>query len=300
VIATTIPSAGSKRWLWWSAFAAVALYVAIRMGAFALWADVTTPDGVVRLPKTFASVDHPFHVARADTLWRALTSGSSLRWIGQHQGGYPVEFYPLGAAWMEVALRAISLGTLPAEGAHTLAIIGLFLLPGVAFAMLTWEDRWSPAVGLLAFVLHVSLPGGWYDGGYTELVQWGLETNVAGAVAAFAMLPAIVRFLRYGEGWAGALATLLAAWAIYCNPRSLLGLMALGAGAWLAVVLARVAADSRGAAAVSTHPKPLSRRNPHPNPSPFAKGEGLCRHSRGMLPSPIGMGEGPGMRGERA
>ncbi len=171
------------------------------------------------------------------SLWRELASGNVLRWIGQHQGGYPVEFYPLGEAWLEVAVRALSLGTLPAEGAHTLAIIGLFLAPGVAFAALAREDGWSPAVGLTAFVLHISLPGGWYDGGYTELVQWGLVTNVAGAVAALCMLPAIVRFLRTGAGWAGAAAAALAALAIYCNPRSLLALAALGLGAWLAGIV---------------------------------------------------------------
>ena len=99
--------------------------------------------------------------------------------------------------------RGLSLGTLPAESAHTLAIIGLFLAPGAAFAALAREDGWSPAVGLAAFVLHISLPGGWYHGGYTELVQWGLVTNVAGAVAALCMLPAIVRFLRTGGGWSG-------------------------------------------------------------------------------------------------
>ena len=124
---------------------------------------------------------------------------------------------------MEVAVRALSLGTLPAEGSHTLAIIGLFLAPGAAFAALAREDGWSPAVGLTAFVLHISLPGGWYDGGYTELVQWGLVTNVAGAVAALCMLPAIVRFLRTGGGWSGAAAAALAAFAIYCNPQIVVG-----------------------------------------------------------------------------
>src|SRR5688500_410325 len=204
------------------------------MGVFALSSDVLSSDGITRLPNTFASVDHPFHVARAEILWRELRSGNVPRWIGQHQGGYPVEFYPLGEAWLEVVLRALSLGTLPAEGAHTLAIIALFLAPGAAFAALAHQDGWSPAVGLTALALHVSLPGGWYDGGYTELVQWGLVTNVAGAVAAFCMLPVIVRFLRTGAGWSGAAAAALAALAIYCNPRSLLALVALGLGAWLA------------------------------------------------------------------
>ncbi|MGH2614104.1 MAG: hypothetical protein ACRDJC_02595, partial [Thermomicrobiales bacterium] len=227
-------SARATHWVWWLIFAVLIVYVATRLGAFAFSADVESPSGVVRLPNTFASVDHPFHVARAEMLWRELGSGHLLRWVSQHQGGYPVEFYPLGEAWLEVAVRALSLGTLSAEGAHTLSVIAIFLAPGIAFASLARLDGWSPAVGVLALVLHISLPGSWYHGGYTELVQWGLVTNVAAAVAAFLMLPALVRFLHAGEGWMGATAAFLAAGAIYCNPRSLLGLAALGAGAWLA------------------------------------------------------------------
>ena len=136
-------------------------------------------------------------------LWRELASGNVLRWIGQHQGGYPVEFYPLGEAWLEVVVRGLSLGSLPAESAHTLAIIVLFLAPGAAFAALAREDGWSPAVALTAFVLHIALPGGWYHGGYTELVQWGLVTNVAGAVAALCMLPAICAISANGGGLVG-------------------------------------------------------------------------------------------------
>ena len=227
------------RWKWALAFALLALFVAVRMGAFSLSAEVRTPAGTVQRPTTYASVDHPFHVARAETLWRALTSGQALRWVGQHQGGYPVEFYPFGEAWLEVAVRVLSLGTLAAEGAHTLTVVALFLLPGVGFAALADEDGWSVAVGLIATALHVSLPGGWYDGGYTELVQWGLVANVAAAVASILMLPALIRFLRAGTRWAAVAAALLAAFAVYANPRSLLGLGALGVGAWLAVIIRR-------------------------------------------------------------
>ena len=195
----------SSRWVWRLAFGALALYVAVRMGAFALQADVITPSGLVELPNTYASVDHPFHVARAEVLWRELAGGRLLRWVGQHQGGYPVEFYPLGEAWFEVAIRGLSVGSLDAESAHTLAVIALFLLPGAAFAALARLDGWSPAVGIVALTLHVALPGGWYHGGYTELVQWGLVTNVAAAVASILMLPVLVRFLAMGEGWAGAM-----------------------------------------------------------------------------------------------
>jgi hypothetical protein len=236
------------RWIWWLVYLLLALYVAARMSGFALWADVSTADGIARLPNTYASVDHPFHVARAESLWRELSAGRLLRWVGHHQGGYPVEFYPLGVPWLETALRALSLGSLRAEGAHTLAIITLFLLPGVAFAALAREDGWPPAVGLLALTLHVALPGGSFDGGYTELVQWGLVTNVGGAVASILMLPALVRFLATGSGWAGAAAATFAAAAVYANPRSLLGLAALAVGALLASRLRRTGTSSRALA----------------------------------------------------
>lgn len=237
------PSDGSRawRWLWLIAFAALALYVVARLGGFALTAEIGGQPGSIRLPNTFASVDHPFHVARADTLWRELASGRVLRWVGQHQGGYPVEFYPLGAAWLDVLIRGISLGSLSALGAHTLTVATLFLLPGLAYAALARIDRRPVVVGFLALVLHVSLPGSWYHGGYTELVQWGLVTNVAGAVAALLMLPALVRFLQAGDGRAAALAAALAAWAVYCNPRSIVGLAALALGAWAAVTTSRSA-----------------------------------------------------------
>lgn len=226
-----------RRWFWWLMFVAFAGYVIWRMGGFVFASSVPTPGGPVVLPDTFASVDHPFHVARAETLWRQLQDGQLLRWVGQHQGGYPVEFYPLGEAWLEVGIRALSFGALTAEAAHTLSVVAIFLLPGAAIAALTRVDGVSPAAALLAFALHLSLPGGWYDGGYTELVQWGLVTNVAGAVAVFLAFPLLIRFLAAGAAWAGALSAAISAAAIYANPRSLIALFALGAGAWVAVVL---------------------------------------------------------------
>lgn len=235
--ASTRTSGLPRSSVWILLFLLVAGFAGWRMEILPLEAMVEGPAGSASLSNTFASVDHPFHVARAETLWRELQAGRLLRWVGQHQGGYPVEFYPLGEAWLEVGVRALSLGTLSAGGAHTIAVYLIFLAPGVAFLAMAAQDRLSPAVALLALCLHVALPGGWYDGGYTELVQWGLVTNVAGTAVALLMFPLLIRFLAGGAGWAGGLAALLAAFAVYTNPRSLVALAALGAGAWLTLLL---------------------------------------------------------------
>ena len=230
---------------WLLLFAAFGWYAALRLQAFSLNSQVTLPAGTAWLPNTFATVDHPFHVARAETLWRELAHGHLLRWIGQHQGGYPVEFYPLGEAWLEVSIRAASLGNLGAEGAHTIAVVALFLLPGIGFLALSHLDRLSPAVALLALALQLALPGGWYHGGYTELVQWGLVTNVAGATAAFLLVPALAWFCQSGR-WPGfAISTFLAAAAIYSNPRSLIGVSAVAVGCLFGLGLFRSGAARR-------------------------------------------------------
>jgi hypothetical protein len=222
---------------WLLLFAAFGCYAALRMQAFALNAPVSLPEGTTWLPNTFATVDHPFHVARAAMLWRELGQGHILRWIGQHQGGYPVEFYPLGEAWLEVSIRAAFLGQLGAEGVHTLAVVVLFLLPGIGFLALSRLDALSPAVALLALALQLALPGGWYHGGYTELVQWGLVTNVAGATAAFLLLPVLAWFSQTGR-WLGLIAsTFLAAAAVYSNPRSLIGVAAVALGCLISLSL---------------------------------------------------------------
>lgn len=222
---------------WLLLFTAFGCYAALRMQAFALTSRISLPGGVAWLPNTFATVDHPFHVARAATLWRELEHGHILRWIGQHQGGYPVEFYPLGEAWLEVTIRAASLGQLGAEGSHTLAVVAIYLLPGVGFLALGRLDSLSPAVALLALALQFALPGGWYHGGYTELVQWGLVTNVAGATAAFLLLPALIWFCQTGRWPALIFSTFLVAFAVYSNPRSLIGVVAVALGCLIALSL---------------------------------------------------------------
>ena len=74
--------------VWVLILAALCGWVAYRLGLFDLWTTVAGPDGrLVRVPSTFAAVDHPFHLARAETLRQALADGHLLRWVGSHQGG---------------------------------------------------------------------------------------------------------------------------------------------------------------------------------------------------------------------
>ncbi len=237
-----LPSSTSRavpnRW-WFILTALLALWVAARLGAFDLRAQVPGANGgIVTVPNTFATVDHPFHATRAETLRRALAAGNPLRWIGNHQGGYPVEFYPLGVAWLDVGAWALLLGALPMAAAHKLVVIAIFLAPGLAYLLMARRDGWGLGVGLLGLAGHVAVPGAWWQGGYTELVEWGLVTNVAAAVALLFVLIGLVTYLEDGNRRAGAGAALAAGFAISTNPRSLVALAVLGAGVWLAAILA--------------------------------------------------------------
>jgi len=185
---------------------------------------------------TFAAVDHPFHAARAATLLRSVQEGDLLRWVGHHQGGYPVEFYPLGVAWFEVVLWFAALGAIPIEAVHKLAVLLIFVMPAIGFWILARGDRLNPWLPILATVLHVTIPGGvwtnggWTRGGYEELVRWGLVTNVAGATVALIACAALARAVLRGHDWWGAVASIMIAVAVYTNPRSLLAI-AVTAGA---------------------------------------------------------------------
>src|SRR5829696_2313132 len=228
---------GWRTAIWVALFGAIALWVAQRLGAFDLWSNVTAPDGAIhRLPNGFATVDHPFHTVRAETLRQSLADGAMLRWIGHHQGGYPVEFYPLGAAALDVLTWTVALGSLPMVAAHKLTVIAIFLLPIAGFLMLANFDRRSPGIALMAGAAHVSIRGRWWSGGSMELIEWGLVTNVAAATALVICSPLVTRYLRHGDRWAGGLGAALAAFALVTNPRSGLALTALLGGALIAVV----------------------------------------------------------------
>jgi hypothetical protein len=228
------------RWVWIALFAGLAIWVASRMDAFHWFQNVNLPDGgSVRLPVGYASVDHPFHATRAETLRRSLADGEILRWIGNHQGGYPAEFYPLGVAWLEVGLWGLMIGSLPIIVVHKLTIVLIFLLPGLAYVFLCRRDDLTPGIALLAFAGHVAIGGWWWSGGYMELVLWGLVTNVAANVSLLFVLPALTGYVKNGDRRAAAMAAIFSAFAVVTNPRSLIALGTICVGVAVAVLIER-------------------------------------------------------------
>jgi len=219
----------------------VGIWTANRLGAFDLMTTVVVNGANLSVPNLFSTVDHPFHATRAFALLESLKDGHLLRWVGNHQGGYPVEFYPLGVAWFEVGIWTLLLGSVQILAVHKLAVILIFLLPAIGFWVLARVDRVSPGVAILATAMQVAIPGGqgltsWTTGGYTELVQWGLVTNVAGATCAMIATALLIGFVRHGGRGSAVGAVLAAASAAYCNPRSLFAI-AIAAVAILLVSL---------------------------------------------------------------
>ena len=220
--------------IWLGIALALCLWTANRLGAFDLQRTVAAAGELVQQPNTFSSIDNPFHAARAALLLDTLRNGEFLRWVANHQGGYPAEFYPLGVAWIEVAVWALLLGQVPILAAHTLTVILIFLLPVVGFWVLARTDGLTPGVAVLALAGQVAIPGGlgltyWTSGGYTELVLWGLVANVAGATFALIGFALLVRVALHGDHGSTRWAMLGAVAAItlstYSNQRSLAGVV---------------------------------------------------------------------------
>lgn len=215
-------------------------WVIYDQGGFDLRSTIEINGQWVQLPNTLATVDHPFHATRADTLLKSLQEWQPLRWVPHHQGGYPVEFYPLGFAWLDVGLWVALAGQFPIIAVHKLSVMLLFVLPGLGFWILSRGDKLSPFVPVLALAIHISVPGDWMHGGRMELLYWGLATNVGGATLAFIMMAALSRYVMEGSRWYCLLAVLAASAAIYTNPRSAIAI----AAATIAVFLASVFAGS--------------------------------------------------------
>lgn len=215
----------------------IAGWSAWHLGATHLTATVTVDGRQQTVPDTFASVDHPYHTVRAQLLIDSLRHGHLLRWVGQHEGGYPAEFYPLGMAWLAAALWTISLGTLSVISAYKLVVIGTFLAPLLGFVAMARLGKYSAGVGVLAFVAHLAVPGEWWSGGYTELIGWGLITNVGAYLAAFGFLAALFAFVRRPSRWPLVAGVALSSFAVATNTRSIIALGCAAIGVLLSLAI---------------------------------------------------------------
>lgn len=219
------------RLAWGAALLALVIGALWRVGAFHL---TSTLESGRTVPNMFGTVDHPFHASRGATLLESLKSGEILRWMGSHQGGYPVEFYPLGIAWMDVIAWGLLLGSVPILAVHKLTVALILVLPALAYWLLVRGDRIHPSIAFLAMAFHLAIPGYWLNGGYEELVGWGLVTNVAGATFAVISTVLLARYVLYRQHWCGVFAVLSIAAGTVCNPRSLFGIVfaTLAVGIW--------------------------------------------------------------------
>ena len=217
---------------WAAGFVALALLVADRFELWHVWRNIAMPDGsIVRLANGWATVDHPFHVARAVELKNALLDGQLLRWFGAHQGGYPVEFYPLGAAWLDVIVWAVSFGALPMMVVHKVVIWLIVLTPALVYLWWAKRDGLSPGVALLAGTGHAVIAGWWWSGGWYEVALWGLVTNVAAQTAILIALGGVAGWLHEGRRRDLAIAAIAVGFALGTNPRTFIALLAVGIAA---------------------------------------------------------------------
>ncbi len=229
---------------WGLALLGLVLYTFWRIGGFDL---TTTLESGRTVPNMYGTVDHPFHASRGAVLLDSLRTGELLRWMSGHQGGYPVEFYPLGVAWLDVAIWALLFGSVPILAVHKVTVALILVLPALAYWLLVRGDRLHPSIAFLAMAFHVAIPGYWLSGGYEELLGWGLVTNVAGATLAVISTVLLARYVLRREHWCGATAVLAIAAGAVSNPRSLFGVViaSLAIGLWALATQRHLAARRR-------------------------------------------------------
>jgi hypothetical protein len=225
---------------WVCAFGALALFLADHFDLGTAWINVRMPDGsVMKLPSGFSTVDHPFHTARSISLLESLRDGHLLRWFGQHQGGYPAEFYPTGAAWLDVALWVVTIGLLPMAYLHKALVALIVFAPALIYLWWTIRERISPGIALLAGTGHAVIAGEWWSGGWTEVALWGLVTNVAAQTAIVGALLGVSGWLREGRRRDLVVAGIAIGIAVGTNPRTFIALGAVGLASLIVAFLQR-------------------------------------------------------------
>lgn len=245
---------------WLLAFLVLFAWTAHRLGAFSWWTTIAFGNGdTARVAQAFGTVDHPFHAVRAELLLDSWQHLHSLRWVYEHQGGYPAEFYPFGAAALDVVGWLLAAGALPMALVHKLVVIVVFLAPSIGFWIFGRRAGLSPGAAFVATAAQIAARGEWWSGGSQELIEWGMVTNVAAATELLIALPFLAGCALTGKRRAAGIAAALAALSLYTNPRSFIALAAMGLGCVIAAALEKSAVDERrraiagvGLAAVAT------------------------------------------------
>ncbi len=218
-------------WLWTLVLLGLLGGFAYKIGATHWYTDypLVLPDGrTIRLPDTFTSIDHPFHIAKERATVDALRAGHLPAWFSNQQGGFPAEFYPTGGDVIVAFVYLLAFGTIPLAVVHKLTVIGVLLLPPLAYWALARRERLPLSVAVLATLLHLFVRGNWLAGGSREAVDYGLWPDTLASYLPLFLILWGADWLRRGDRRGLILATLSATLAVYTNPRSVLGLAAAG------------------------------------------------------------------------
>ncbi len=208
---------------WALALLALVIVVTLQLGALDWYARdrLVLPDGSSeRIPNTFASIDHPFHISKERSVLDAIRDGDFPRWFSNHQAGYPTEFYPLGADLVVAAAWGIGLGQVPLEVIHKLVVIAVLFIPVAAYWVIARRDGWPASVAVTAAILHLFVPGSWLGGGPDELLRMGMWPNVFAAYLTLPLMLWAADYLRGGSYVRLVIASSVASLAIYTNPRA--------------------------------------------------------------------------------
>ena len=218
-------------WLWTLVLLGLLVGFAYKLGATHWYTayPLVLPDGrTIRLPDTFTSIDNPFHIAKERATVDALRAGHLPAWFSNQQGGFPAEFYPTGGDVIVAFFYLLAFGTVPLAVVHKLVVIGVLLLPPLAYWAIARRERLPLSVAVLATFLHLFVRGNWLAGGSREAIDYGLWPDTLASYLPLFLILWGADWLRRGDRRGLILAALSATLAVYTNPRSVLGLAAAG------------------------------------------------------------------------
>ena len=216
-------------WFWTALLIILLAGTAYKLGALDWYTDypLALADGTqVRLPNSYASIDHPFHIAKERATVDALKAGRLPAWFSNHQGGFPAEFYPTGGDLLVALSYLLAFEQIPLAVVHKLVVIGVFLLPAVAYWALARREKLPLSVALLAALLHLFVRGNWLAGGSREIIDFGLWPDTFASYLPLFLILWGADWLRRGDRRGLVLAVGVATLAVYSNPRSTMGLAA--------------------------------------------------------------------------